>query len=194
MADLECYSVHSVKGGVGKSTVATLIAIHRARETNERVFLIDMDLTGTSLGDVLPICAPRWTSLPEERSDFLGPPTDRWDRAETMRQIELRGEPDAGVGIPFLNDFLLFQTPDWAEGTDLAVEALCWKFADSLENLHVLCSSALPSDLEQTLPVIYDEEHSAFLQHRLEFLLADIARGGPAIVIFDTPPTIPGLS
>jgi hypothetical protein len=192
-------SFHSVKGGVGKSTLATLAAIGIARRhPGSAVWLIDMDLTGTSLGDALPLCAPRWSTSSEE-PDLKRLPDEVWTRGETERLIEQRGGaagvPGKARKVPYLNDFLLFSDPSWEEDEDALPQAVGWCLEGGPENLRVLPSSALPLDLIYTLPVIFDEDHAAFLEARLELLLAGLmTTGGDVWVVFDVPPTIPGLS
>lgn len=196
---LRCYSFHSVKGGVGKSTLSVITAIALAQEhPTARVYLVDMDLTGTSLADVLPLEAPLWAGLaPDAPIDLLRSPSDFHTEAISRDRIEERGLVDgaAVVGVPFLNDYLLFQTPNWDEETDVSPTAIAWRLVGAPDNLRVFPSSALPRDLQRTLPVIYDEEHAAYLEGRLEYLLdALLSDDGDVYVVFDTPPTIPGLS
>jgi hypothetical protein len=203
------YSFHSVKGGVGKSTLSALAAVHIARRRpGTPVYLVDMDLTGTSLADVLPLEAPRWDG---DEIDLLSPPSTFFSRKESRERMEARQEqlqdwlekgesPDRGTAIevPFLNDFLLFATPNWDERKDVHPRAITWRMQGGPENLFVIPSSALPADLQRTLPVIFDEERAAFLEGRLEHLLAALLRvhkgEGEVAVVFDTPPTIPGMS
>ncbi len=72
---------------------------------------------------------------------------------------------------------------------------MAWRMVDAPNNLRVFPSSALPRDLTRALPVIYDEEHAAFLEARLEHLLSYIVKEQQeSYIVFDTPPTIPGLS
>ncbi|HSP80932.1 MAG TPA: hypothetical protein VLQ93_20570, partial [Myxococcaceae bacterium] len=99
-------------------------------------------------------------------------------------------------GVPFLNDFLLFATPDWDAQQEVDIKAMLWRFQGGpQESLRIIPSSALPSDLDRTIPVIFDENHSGFLEGRLEYLLdALVPDEGEAVVVVDTPPTIPGLS
>ncbi|MEP7119633.1 MAG: P-loop NTPase [Byssovorax sp.] len=197
---LHCYSFHSVKGGVGKSTLSLLTAVALATENPDaRVVLIDMDLTGTSLADVLPLEAPRWNGVgARDRIDLSRAPDDFLRVHDTRPRIEERGEipPDEGpVGVPFLNDYLLFTPPGWNAEKDVPPDAILWRLPEGPKNLRVIPSSALPRDLVKVLPVIYDEEHAAFLEGRLEYLLsALLAEGGDLFVVFDTPPTVPGLS
>jgi hypothetical protein len=205
---LRCYSFHSVKGGVGKSTLSVLTALGLAQR-GDQVTLVDMDLTGTSLADVLALEAPSWADegplLP-----LTKPPTGfhsyedtrvlMEDRDELAREAQETDPNDARAqaarGVSFLNDFLLFATPDWEEQQDMPIESVLWRLRDMPDaNLRVLPSSALPVDLERIIPVVFDENHSGFLENRLEFLLnALVPDEGEAVVVMDTPPTIPGLS
>lgn len=191
---LTCYSFHSVKGGVGKSTLATFLARALAREQTTR--LVDMDLTGTSLGDVLPLCAP----CLDADTGVVEQPLRFHDRHTTRQLIEMR--EDAPVSqtpsVRFLNDFLLEHPSSWAAEDDIHPRDLSWRVQGSSERLRVLPSSALPRDLEQIMPVIFDEDHAAFLEARLECLLDSMLMHledeRDLAVVFDTPPSIPGLS
>lgn len=194
-AELQCFSFHSVKGGVGKSTLSTLLAYNLARRQPDiPVVLIDMDLTGTSLSDVLTLQAPRWT---DDRVDLLTAPVDFYSCDDTRRRIDERhgGPRSAKLQVPYLNDFLLWADPNWSTERDVDPRALCWRMQGAPDNLRVIPSSALPDDLRRIIPVIFDEEHAAYLEARIESLLdALMVDGCKQIVVFDTPPTIPGLS
>src|SRR5688572_6722323 len=114
---LRCYSFHSVKGGVGKSTLAVLTALTLARRPGARVTLIDMDLTGTSLADALRLEAPAW-DLADATAPLplLTPPTRHLSVKETREWMEERDvllrdaldrDPEgadarAARGVPFL--------------------------------------------------------------------------------------------
>jgi len=197
---LRCLSFHSVKGGVGKSTLSTVAAVQiAAAEPGVPVYLIDMDLTGTSLADVLPIEAPCWSGVAQNAPiNLLSKPGGfhpRGDLQDLLAARELRDVSSDVIGVPFLNDFLLFATPDWDAQEEVPIASVAWRLTDGPQNLRVLPSSALPIDLERTLPVIYDEEHAGFLEARLEYLLDELVpSSGDVVVVFDTPPTIPGLS
>lgn len=192
---LTCYSFHSVKGGVGKSTLSTFLAHNLASLRPEtEVVLIDLDLTGTSLSDVLPLQAPRWT---DDVIDLRSRPTGSFhDRSETLRRIAARqpASPEM-LQVTYLNDYLLWTDPDWSTDRDVEPSALRWAMRGAPPNLSVIPSSAMPADLERIIPVIFDEEHAAFLEARIEVLLdALVPDDGERIVVIDTPPTIPGLS
>jgi hypothetical protein len=190
---LRCYSFHSVKGGVGKSTLSTFVAYGLARQGHD-VVLIDLDLTGTSLSDVLALEAPRWA---EDTIDLRSSPgAGFFDRATTLERIRERDPQEMmKLRVPFLNDFLLWSDPDWSTEHDVVPGALSWRVQGGPGNLAVIPSSALPADLERIIPVIFDEEHAAFLEARIEVLLdALVPAQGERVVVIDTPPTVPGLS
>lgn len=203
--NLRVLSFHSVKGGVGKSTLATLAALQAARRhPARRVYLIDMDLTGTSLADVLPLLAPNWETSVLLPAQLEHAPTKTLDLKSSRELIALRTtemNPRAGTAanlyVPFLNDFFLHQPSDDLQNRDVDVRSICWKFENGPPNLNVIPSSAIPGDLERIIPVIFDEQHAAFLEARLEVLLSrliDVDVGTDVTVIVDVPPTIPGLS
>jgi len=201
MTKLSCWSFHSVKGGVGKSTLATLTAVQLANDhPDDTVWLVDMDLTGTSLADVLPLRAPRCArSADGEALDLEHPAESFLDPPDIESALSDRDEDESGrpIGVPFLNDYLLYATEDWDEEHDVNIDALAWQphGQSSPSNLRVLPSSALPRDLDRILPVIFDEEHAGFLENRLEYLLsAMLGERRTTHVVFDVPPTIPGLS
>ncbi len=194
---LKCYSFHSVKGGVGKSALSTMTALAEAARGADTL-LMDMDLTGTSLSDVLDLVPPRFTEE-EGVLQLLDAPAGFLTREDAARAIDARRaarEGASAVGAPFLNDYLLFETPSWDEARDIDdPTALGWRMEGAPDTLRVLPSSALPRDLERILPLVFDEERAAFLEGRLEYLLdALVPDSGERVLVIDTPPTIPGLS
>lgn len=192
---LHCYSFHSVKGGVGKSTLSTALAYGlAAKQPDTPVFLIDMDLTGTSLSDVLPLEAPRW---PSGKVELLHEPSAWWSYEDTLDRIDKRRDLDGddSLQVPYLNDYLLYADSDWSTEHDVLPVALAWRMRGAPPNLRVIPSSAKPQDLQRIMPVIFDEEHAAFLEARIEALLdALVTTHERCVVVFDTPPTVPGLS
>lgn len=204
---IRAVSFHSVKGGVGKSSLATMAALQCASENlNRPVYLIDMDLTGTSLADVLNLQCPRWDDESPITPDLLETrdPADFHTLEESrlrvdQRNNELRNRSRAPQNLfaPFLNDFLLHEPTDEAREGDVRLNAICWRYAGAPPNLHVIPSSATPGDLDRIMPVIFDEQHAALLEARLETLLGKLVESNgknDITVIVDVPPTIPGLS
>jgi len=220
--DLRCYSFHSVKGGVGKTTFSLLTALYHAVIRREKTLLIDMDLTGTSLADVLPLEAPDFqpviaASLKNSHKP-LEPlqhtPTDFLSREETLRRIRNRHENGHAQSktqssparwrsedVPFINDFLLYAGSHWDASQEAHPEAFAWRYRldSDLEEpyplLRISPSSALPPDLYQLLPLIYDEPYACFVESRLEWFIHQVlSRTSYRVLVFDTPPSIPGLS
>lgn len=202
---LRGFSFHSVKGGVGKSTLATACAIGMAHTRSTPVVLIDMDLTGTSLADVLMLEAPEWEAFEGSLYEaMLSAPKGFSDRDATWRRIDDRRSASSAYtsdAPPYLNDYLRYQPPiTAAPDEDAHPRSLLWRFSGAPDNLQVIPSSALPDDVEAIMPLVFSEDQSAFLQGRLEFLIDALIkdaqeRGHDELtLIFDTPPTIPGLS
>jgi len=200
--DLDICSFHSVKGGVGKSTLAVLAARGLATRETHPVVLIDMDLTGTSLADVLALRAPCWDAAPWP--DRLARRPDGWDDTPdpTRHIVDRLDEHGAltAAAVPCLNDFLLTPRSLSRVAPKLHPAAFLWKLAGGFEHLYVIPSSALPADVERIVPVVFDEQRSSFLQARLELLIDALLgyfeeEGAKGLtLVFDTPPTIPGLS
>ena len=187
---LRCVSVHSVKGGVGKSTLSYAIA--RALARRGPTLLVDMDLTGTSLADVLPLEAPSWDGPMELWREPSGPAIP-WEQSQERLRERAGASENGPVGVPLLNDFLLWRGGR-ADERDVHPLAVAWR-DPATPDLRVIPSSALPRDLDAILPIIYDELHAGWLESRLEWLLHHILERTPVrSVVFDTPPTIPGLS
>ncbi len=196
------WSFHSVKGGVGKSTLSARVAMALARRGP--VTLIDLDLTGTSLADGMPLVTPELWREAEARGGDPSHP-DRAQRVEASRlgarardlaqQRDPGRQPPPREGVPYLNDWLLYD----GAGPEPRLQDHLWRHA-ALPNLRVLPSSALPGDLDFTVPVVFDELHAGFLEARIEALLQALdaeARGAgldQARVVVDVPPTLPGLS
>jgi hypothetical protein len=192
-------SFHSVKGGVGKSHLA--LGAAKSAALGGPAYLIETDLLGTSLVDALPVRAPRWRGDPRltfERLAFEIPDGFHEERI-TRALIDARGRSkDAGPrGVPFLNDFLLYAGEHWDEGRECRVDAVRWQLDPKLPDLHVIPCSPLPRDIAAIEPLCSDEHHSAFIEGRLERLLALIAKlhaGRDVAVVFDCPRGILGVA
>lgn len=99
----------SVKGGVGKSTLATACAKLLAAQKRVPV-LVDCDLTGTSIADGLRLKAPRVTLLADGSIDLEAEPTEEWFSVEETRRLRARRRDTKwekhGPPPPYLNDVL----------------------------------------------------------------------------------------
>lgn len=206
---MHCYSFHSVKGGVGKSTLAICVALYLA-DQGKRVTLIDLDAIGTSLVEGLPMCAPQLPNhLIDEPGHLLKRPTGMLTHHQTLLGIAARhhqgamlgSPPQEGTGhfVPFLNDFLLLDEPV-ETGEDVPIDALSYRLQGDqtdarVRNLRLIPTSALPVDLEKILPRIQTEPDIGFIEGRLEILFdALLMHDEDVAVVFDTPPALPGLT
>lgn len=107
--------VMSVKGGVGKSTLAYLLARAQAETSKLPVLIIDADLTGTCLGDLLDHqVSPAWASTmnlahllsdpPEALLDTLQPatlPVYLHDPASPSGNAAVRPDRSCGARIVY---------------------------------------------------------------------------------------------
>lgn len=83
---VERVDVFSVKGGVGKTTASVLLARAQAERSKKPVLLIDADLTGTCLGDLLaPNISGDWNEVTNLAHLICGPP-------ETLDEALVRAE------------------------------------------------------------------------------------------------------
>jgi hypothetical protein len=129
---LRCASFHSVKGGVGKSTLSYLVTrlLGERVKDGERVALVDADLTGTSLADALPLRAPRWRGVAVDDELPLGQVPDEWRPLDAARaDLVARASHADGHArvVPMLNDFLLWKKDRYDIDKDVHPEALFWK-------------------------------------------------------------------
>lgn len=188
---LTFHALASVKGGVGKSTLAVGAAL--ALEARGRApFVIDADLTGTSLGDGLDLEAPE-LSVKDGVLNLEAKPSGYLPREETLRRWDGRRradrEPGNPVELPFLNDLLLLES-----SSPPPAQALAWRHRDR-PSLRVLPSSPLRPDVENALAWLYDESQQSVWIARFAELLEAIARSGELTdVIVDLPPGLFGFT
>jgi len=142
-----------VKGGVGKSTLATTCAKLLA-EKRRVPLLIDADLTGTPLADGLRLLAPKTALRPDGTVDVEAAPTgELFTRDEVVRLRRLRRDNPAKRGLPpaYLNDALrpYLESKVEYEG-EIRVDALFWRHEID-DGVWYLPSSALTQDLVESL-------------------------------------------
>ncbi len=126
------FDVFSTKGGVGKTVVSICLARELTRQSGKPVLIVDADLTGTCLGDVLESWAnPSWdvrfnlahlmTGQPELLPDWLGSswsatvsehlPVYEWRQAGTLttppKPVGPTIDPGA-IGAPAVPAGILF--------------------------------------------------------------------------------------
>src|SRR5688500_17844850 len=120
----------SVKGGVGKSTLATTCAKLLAG-SGRAPLLVDADLTGTSLADGLRLCAQKTALRPDGTVNVEAAPTGEFcTRDEVVRLRRRRRDTPERKGLPpaYLNDALrpYLDSKLEYEG-EVRVDALFWR-------------------------------------------------------------------
>lgn len=170
---LRVASFHSLKGGVGKSTLAAATAWTWASERpSVPVYLVDLDLVGAGLVDGLALEAPWWEGA-----------VDITRRPDGRHVARTPGLFDGCVPrTAFVNDLLLHMPKDWSAPLDASVDAsvehVSWRPAYGPSNLRVLPAATDPIAMQRITPVLDDEHRSGFLESRLEWLLESALEGG----------------
>jgi pilus assembly protein CpaE len=135
--DHQVIAVFSPKGGAGRTTIATNLALALKRETDQRVALIDANLQFGDVGVLLNL-------NPKNRSML-----DAVDGGEPDKEIIESVMIDHSTGIRVL------LAPPSPEGADLVTPAYLRKMVDTLRESHDWVVVDLPSGLnDHTLGVL----------------------------------------
>ncbi|MFH1114917.1 MAG: P-loop NTPase [Pseudomonadota bacterium] len=193
-------TIHSQKGGVGKTLIALYLARRMAEKDpkglNRRTVLIDADLTGTSLAHAIVLRAPApWTNEETLPGFLSSEETHKGLKEWSGNPGEIGGTRDSGLSSPsvtVINDYLfcnplVFRDLFESELKDRvalwhARDLLwCWEpmkrktgAADppvDLANLRIIPSSGFHSHVSQCLPHIYREDLIGYLDHRMTELV-----------------------
>jgi hypothetical protein len=202
MRAVDLYLYASVKGGVGKSTLAVVTAKLLASQARHPV-VVDADLLGSSLADGLELCAP----VVDEKDgapDYGAPPTGRWhDLQQTRALREQRkqwwahqGPSPSPVALApaFLNDAILYSYTN-PTTPECRVDAMLWRHATD-DGVRYLPSSPLRDDAMRIAPLASgDPPHFAWTR-RFAWLLDALVEHDEKItdIIVDLPPGTWGLA
>jgi hypothetical protein len=158
------YTIHSQKGGVGKTSIALALAgISGAK--GKKTLIIDGDMTGASIADVPGMeCEPG--------SNF-----NKLILANPSEFLQLTAQWPPPKGNNYTNLELQF----------------CRKKVDH-ESVYFIPSSAGPADVERVVPLISQEDYLHFFRHRIEDTLAAAIRSGFQMIILDHSPGLFGFS
>lgn len=153
----------SVKGGVGKSTLATVCAKLLAKLGRVPV-LVDCDLTGTSLADGLRLCAPEVAKHEDGSIDLEAPPTgqmlslDETRSRRASRRDALRRDGDKWKDRPhpppYFNDPLNYA---YLTKRQARVDALLWRYESDDDGVLYLPSSSIHDDVVQSIEWFFGE-------------------------------------
>lgn len=182
---IRLHAFASTKGGVGKSTLAIAaahwIAIKAGRGTP---VVIDLDLTGSSLGDGLGLLAPNVETDDDGRFAFDAPAHGWLPYSETRRRRHERSRLSTGGGLSFLpyaNDVLL---------ANQATNVGSWLWRDDNDSpIRYLPSSSLAIDIERSTRVLVGTPGPDW-RDALISTIVEIADAHPGVtdMILDLPP------
>ena len=159
------YTLHSQKGGVGKTSVALALAgISGAR--GKKTLFIDADMTGASIADV-----------PGMECEIGN---EKW-----FNELILTNP----------NEFAIITSLTSASpvSEDMKLEAKYCRKTTKHESVSFIPSSASPEAVEAVVPLIAQEDHLHFFRHRIEDIIAAAIRTGFEVIILDHSPGLFGL-
>lgn len=190
----------SVKGGVGKSTLAVATAKLLAAR-GRRPVIVDADMLGASLADGLRLRAPVVSTIEGGAIDLEGAATGDWySVAQTRLMRDQRGLwlerhaiQDSSGPIPqappppFLNDALSYAVPD--SHRECNVASLIWRHEFD-DGVWYLPSSPLRVDAARAAPYAVGQVGEFQWVRRLAWVLDGLLDQRPELtdVVLDLPP------
>jgi cellulose biosynthesis protein BcsQ len=158
------YTIHSQKGGVGKTSIALALA-GMTGALGKKTLIIDGDMTGASIADVPGITCNRAGDYNEL---ILATPNEFCAVAEVWPPRKRN------------------------ESTELETR-FCQEQTDH-KGVYVIPSSARAEDVERIVPLISQEDHLHFFRYRTEDILVAAIRSGFETIILDHSPGMFGFS
>lgn len=201
--DIRTITLHtfcSVKGGVGKSTLAVACASLLA-ESGHPTLVLDADLTGTSLADGLRLQAPVLALRQDGTLDLATTPEPPrfYSEEESQRLLRRRWEATDGQPrhVPLLNDALAYEafTDRGPQQGECRIDALLWRHASD-NGVRYLPSSATQVDVEDALGWLYRTDYPLIWVRRLTWLLHEALQRLPDLrhIVIDLPPGLVGFA
>lgn len=161
------YTIHSQKGGVGKTSVALAIA-GISGAIGKKTLLIDADMTGASIAD-----------LP-------GMECEQGNSTKWFNELILEKPNKFAI--------ITSTTPASKVSESMKLEAkFCRKTANH-EFISFIPSSAKPEAVETIVPLIAQEDHLHFFRHRIEDIIVAAICAGFEMIIIDHSPGLFGFS
>lgn len=157
--------VFSLKGGVGKTTLAILLARAQRDASNKSVLIVDADLTGTCIGDLLEYWAtPGWSAQANLAHLVCGPP-------ETLAE-QLRGSLPVYVYRPSTPTNQDRSPQRFAKGSKKAELLFCPSHAESTAGTG---KKILPKVDRAVLQALIGHENAGgFVGHVIEELIEEV--------------------
>lgn len=155
------YTLHSQKGGVGKTSIAIAIAGLAAIHYDKMTLIIDADFTGTSFLDI--------------------PDMIKVDKKEYFNDFMLAKPSEFEKYTPITSG----KTNEKIKETR---KKFCWNVPDGDGKIFCMPGSALVKDMKKIIPLISQEDHLRFFRHRLEDILVTATMAGFEVIIIDHSP------
>lgn len=173
-ANPKIYSIHSQKGGVGKTSIALAIAGWEAELNKKKVLFIDADLTGTSIKEVVKRKKNEGEKEPLEYvfiNDLILASPGNFEKYTPIisKKTSKKASPSNGLSH-FLNE------------------------SEIEPKISFTPSSSRYKDIMEIIPLISQEDYLHFFRHRFEDIIVTAIKEGIEVIIFDLPPGFHGLS
>ena len=163
------YTMHSQKGGVGKTSIALAVAGLENILNKKRVVVIDMDMTGASLIDI-------YSKNKEKNKKYFND--------------LLFAEPhDFATYTPICRE----SNHSSANKENVILPLFCHKVQIDALSIRYIPASPLLKDILKVVPLISQENHLHFFKHRLEDIIS-ILWDDFDVIIIDNPPGLFGIS
>jgi len=161
------YTLHSQKGGVGKTSIAIAIAGLAAIHNDKMTLIIDADFTGTSFLDIPDMIVD---DKKEYFNDFILAKPSEFERYTPITSGKSK------------------------EKIEETRKKFCWNVPDGAGKIFCMPGSVLVKDMKKIIPLISQEDHLRFFRHRLEDILVTATMAGFEVIIIDHSPGLLGLS
>jgi hypothetical protein len=161
------YTLHSQKGGVGKTSIAIAIAGLAAFHNDKMTLIIDADFTGTSFLDIPDMIVD---DKKEYFNDFILAKPSKFEDYTPITSVKTN------------------------EKIKETKKKFCWNVPAGDGKIFCMPGSALVKDMQKIIPLISQEDHLRFFRHRLEDVLVTATMAGFEVIIIDHSPGLLGLS
>jgi hypothetical protein len=158
------YTIHSQKGGVGKTSIALALAgMSAARD--KKTLIIDGDMTGASIADI---------------------PGMTCEMSNNFNKLIL-AKPNEFCQLTKM-------WPSLIEGECSELELNFCRKVIGHDSVYFIPSSTGATDVETIVPLISQEDHLHFFRHRIEDILAAAIRSEFETIVLDHSPGMFGFS
>ncbi|MBC2757464.1 MAG: ParA family protein [Desulfobacteraceae bacterium] len=144
---MKIYTLHSQKGGVGKTSIALAIACLSAFKENKKTLIIDADMTGTSLIDI-----DNFETISSNKKSFFN-------------DLILATPPD------FKKYTSLFLSKS-KQQKERFIKRFCWEVPEGENKLYYMPANPHSKNIRNIVPLLSQEDHLGFFKSRLEDILS----------------------